>query len=326
MKLFIREYLSLIVLQVIQLITLVGLFALSGFTDWPILAYSLFLCNIFLFGYLCYQYVSHRKFYQILTKQLHVLDDSLQPLDPRPISTALGHLLKNQYELYQEKIISLDEKQKEQLIFIDRWVHQMKTPLSVIELLAQELDEPEASSLREEADRLKTGLTTALYMARLRNIEQDFNIKRVRVNTLIQDVLDENKRLFIRHGVYPKVHVPENIFVYSDEKWLMFMVNQLVENAIKYSSGHTDKLLIMIDETDGKISLAITDEGIGIPQEDIRRIFQPFYTGKNGRLYRESTGVGLYLVKEVATYLGHDIKVSSTVNKGTTFEIVFSKW
>jgi len=324
MKLFIREHILLVVLQVVQMMTIASLLWLSNIHEWPIVIYSLLLCSVFLFCYLVYQYVSRRKYYNILTKQLTTLDDSLQPLDERPISLALGRLLRNQYDLFQTELISLYEKQNEQLIFIDRWVHQMKTPLSVIELMAHELDEPEASSLREEADRLKAGLTTALYMARLRNIEHDFNIKQVNVKTVIQEILVDNRRLFIRHGIYPNVNIVDNIFIHTDEKWLHFIINQLIENALKYSTGHTDKLEIIVEKTANNTTLSIKDFGIGIPKEDIRSIFKPFYTGKNGRLYRESTGVGLYLVKEVITHLGHDVNVTSKVDKGTTFEITFS--
>src|SRR5699024_702736 len=157
--------------------------------------------------YLIYRYISRRKFYQMLANRFNTIDDALQPLDQQPISLALSRLLKDQYDYFQTELISLHEKQQEQLIFIDRWVHQMKTPLSVIELMAHDLDEPDASSLREEVDRLKTGLTTALYMARLRNIEQDFNIKRMNIKAIIQDILKENRRLLIRHGIYPKTEL-----------------------------------------------------------------------------------------------------------------------
>src|SRR5690625_1710134 len=223
MKLFIREQQSLIVLQIGQLVTLVLLLWLTDFSDWSTIIYGLILSTFFLICYLLYKYFSRRRFYQTLTKRMMSIDESLQPLDQQPVSIALKELLRNQYDQFQGELISLQEKQQEQLIFIDRWVHQMKTPLSVIELMAHDLDEPEASSLREEVDRLKTGLTTALYMARLRNIEHDFTVKRVNLKTVIQEILAENRRLFIRHGIYPKLKVEENIFINTDEKGYHFI-------------------------------------------------------------------------------------------------------
>src|SRR5690625_2969118 len=103
MKLFIREHILLVVLQVVQMMTIASLLWLSNIHEWPIVIYSLLLCSVFLFCYLVYQYVSRRKYYNMLTKQLTTLDDSLQPLDERPISLALGRLLRNQYDLRSEE-------------------------------------------------------------------------------------------------------------------------------------------------------------------------------------------------------------------------------
>lgn len=323
LKLFIRDHLLLIILQIVQMLTLISLLWLSDVHEWSIVSYSLLLCSFFLLTYLIYRYVSQRKLYQLLSRQIQSLDESLQPLDDHPLSQAVYQLLRKQYDHFQGEIISLHEKQKEHLIFIDRWVHQMKTPLSVIELMTHDLDEPEASSLREEADRLKTGLTTALYMMRLRNIEHDFNVKRLNLREMIQNIIADQRRLLIRHGIYPKMKIPDDIFVYTDKKWFHFIMSQLIENAVKYSKSHSNRLDILADQSEGATTLVIQDFGIGIPKEDIRNIFKPFYTGKNGRLYHESTGVGLYLVKEISAYLEHDIKVDSKVGEGTRFEIVF---
>src|SRR5699024_2012368 len=130
---------------------------------------------------------------------------SLHKLDNAPVSEALHGLLKSQYNLYMEQISEIDANKEEHMTFINRWVHQMKTPLSVIELTDQHHDEPESSSRREETERMKTGLNTVLYIARLRTIEQDFRIKPVNVATLVHEVNQENKRFFIRNEVYPKL-------------------------------------------------------------------------------------------------------------------------
>src|SRR5699024_8748941 len=184
----------------------------------------------------------------------------------------------------------------------------------VIELMAKELDEPESSSFREETDRLKTGLNMALYMARLKTIEQDLHIEKITLLPLIQEVSQHNKRLFIRNGIYPEIVTEKKgIAVESDEKWLFFIVTQLIHNAVKYSARKSLKIVITIKEMAGQAIVEVKDSGIGIPKEDKKRIFNPFYTGANGRKFRESTGVGLYLVKEVASYLGHDIEAESEV-------------
>src|SRR5699024_5694440 len=102
-----------------------------------------------------------------------------------------------------------------------------------------------------------------------------------------------------------------------------FMMTQIIQNAVKYSARKSEQIVISLYERNGEAIFEVTDFGIGIPEEDRRRIFNAFYTGKNGRQYRESTGMGLYLVKEVADYLGHRVEMKSIVGEGTSFRIVF---
>src|SRR5699024_5326525 len=134
----------------------------------------------------------------------------------------------------------------------------------------------------------------------------------------------DNRRYYIRNHLYPKIITEQaEVYVETDEKWLYFILTQIIHNAIKYSAGHAKEIIIKIEEIDKQIKLNVEDHGIGIPEYDLKRIFDPFYTGHNGRLYRESTGVGLYVVKEIVTYLGHEIKVESEVDKFTRFIICF---
>lgn len=324
MKLFMKEHILLIVVQMIQMVLMTGIFWLAGFRDIELILYSMLLGLFLLCCYLLYHYVSRRQFYRRLQTPIQSLDETLETLDGAPISESLYQLLKSQYSVYQGQIMELKKKQEEHFIFMDRWVHQMKTPLSVIELMAKDLDEPASSSFREETDRLKTGLQMVLSMARLRSIERDFQIKKISLINLVKNVNNENKRLFIRNNIFPQIkEMTENITVESDEKWLFFILTQLVHNAVKYSQGKAQHINITLDVRDKRAILEIEDEGVGIPKEDIRRIFDAFYTGENGRRFRESTGVGLFLVKEVIDYLGHQIEVDSTVGKGSTFRIIF---
>src|SRR5690625_2404774 len=325
MKLFIREHLLLIFVQVLQFSVIGGLFWLSGFRNISLIFYSIFLGLFFLSCYLVHNYLSRRRFYNRLSSKLLNLDESQQDLERTPISTALSQLLKSQYYLYEKEIMQLENKQEEHLIFMDRWIHQMKTPLSVIELMAQDLDEPDSSDMREETDRMKTGLNTVLYMARLRTVDRDFHVKSVNLTSVINEVNKENRRFYIRNQVYPQVEAnSEQLVVETDDKWLHFMITQLVQNAVKYSIGKSEQILLKVYQRNAQTILEIKDFGIGIPKSDLKRIFDPFFTGENGRKYRESTGVGLFLVKEVAQYLGHRLEVESEVEKGSVFRIVFT--
>jgi len=326
MKLFFREHAVLIAVQIVQFFVVLAIYWLDGYRHLLPAFYAIFLGLFFLASYLAYHYLSRRKFYKRLTNELCSLDDSFQTAESSPISQALNHLLKDQYKHYQTRIKELESKQEEHLKFMDQWVHQMKTPLSVIELIAQNLDEPDSSSIREETDRMKTGLNTILYMARLRTIEQDFHIKPVNLSKMIKEVNGENKRFYIRNHVYPNVlqHKRE-VVVETDEKWLFFILSQLINNAVKYSKGKSNRIDITIFEKEGEAVLEVKDFGVGIPETDKRRVFDPFYTGENGRKFRESTGMGLYLTKEAANHLGHRIELESKVREGSAFQVIFEK-
>lgn len=324
MKLFLKEHLLLIVVQILQFSLIVLVFWLAGFRDGLLATYGMFLGILILICYLLYRYISHRFYYRRLSKPLTTIDETFEIKGKTPMDIALAKLLKSSNALYQHEMDDRIRKQEEHLIFMDLWVHQMKTPLSVIELMASDLDEPHSSNIRDENEKLKNGLHTVLYMARLRAINQDFHVKKLDVVNIVQQVNKENKRLYIRNRVYPKLeNRDEQLQVESDEKWLYFMITQLVHNAVKYSTGKSDQVIFRFYKRNKQTALSIQDFGVGIPTTDVRRIFDAFYTGENGRIFKESTGVGLYVTKEVATYLGHTIEVESTVGEGTTFTILF---
>jgi len=325
MKLFFREHMFLIAVQVIQFMVVFLTIWLSGFHNVSAIFYAIFLQVFFFVCYLAYHFFSRRNYYEKLEEGIERLEDALENTDRAPIAKQLDSILKRQYQLYATELREAEERQEEHLEFVDRWVHQMKTPLSVIELTAQNLDEPDSSSIREETERMKSGLNTVLYMARLRTIEHDFHIKPVRLSNIVRDVNTENKRFYIRSAVYPKlVEQQAEMVVESDEKWLFFILEQLIQNAVKYSAGKSNQIEIHLYNRGSSAVLEVRDEGTGIPVEDQRRVFHKFYTGSNGRKYRESTGMGLYLVKEVSERLGHKVEMESVVGEGSIFRIVFS--
>ena len=325
MKLFLKEHTGLILIQILQ----IGLFSLiiylSGFHNVAILLYGFLICLFLLFSYLSVNYLFRHNTYKKLTEQPINLNELLEQTDESPIGKALEKLTKAQYQLFMKQLKQAEYDQQNHLKFIDRWVHQMKTPLSVIDLTAKELDEPDSSNIREETEKLKNGLNTVLYMARMRTIEDDFHIKPVNLEKLIKDVNHENRRFFIRNNVYPHlINKSLEQKVETDEKWLYFILEQLIQNAVKYSA-ESNRIDIATYLLAGKAVIEITDYGVGIPKHDIKRIYEVFYTGDQGRKFRESTGMGLYLVKEVADYLGHTIEVESKLDVGTTFKIIFTK-
>ncbi|WP_046176451.1 sensor histidine kinase [Domibacillus indicus] len=326
MKLFFREHRLLIAVQLIQFSFILGVYWLDGYHRLKPALYGCFLGLFFLAAYLAYYYGTRRTFYNRLSRPIESMEDSLQKAETAPLPEALRELLKSQYRHYENELKAMERQQNDHLTFMNQWVHQMKTPLSVIELTAQQLDEPESSSIREETERMRAGLNTVLYMARLRTFEQDFHIKTIQLSAVIEAVITESKRLFIRSSVYPKVSISQKITAASDEKWLFFMLQQLVQNAVKYSAGKSKELHISLFACAKEAVIEVKDFGAGIPKTDIQRVFDPFFTGENGRYFRESTGMGLYIVKEAAHRLDHRIEIDSEQGKGTTVRIFFTSW
>ena len=322
LKLFLIDQFPLILINLIQLTLILTVIWVGEFRELSILLYAMFLGVFLLTIYLIFKYITHRAFYRRLANPIARLDEVFETLDRAPISVALSDLLKQQHRLYRSELELQRKKKNEHITFINQWVHQMKTPLSVIELVIQDYDEKQMMSIREETDKLDKGLEMVLYAARLEMFEQDFHIQPVSLKQTIDQVISENKRLFIKNRVYPEVDISKTT-VESDEKWLAFIITQIITNAVKYSTGKGKKVYIY-EERDAKgAALLIQDNGVGIPKSDLKRVFDSFFTGENGRVYRESTGMGLSLVREVCEKLGHQVEIESIQGEGTLVKVIF---
>lgn len=322
LKLFFRDQFPLILINLIQLSLILIVIWVGGFRELSILLYAMFLGAFLLTIYLLFIYLTHRAFYRRLANPIARLDEVFETLDSASISAALSDLLKQQHCLYMNELELQKKKKSEHVTFINQWVHQMKTPLSVIELIIQDYDDEQMMSIREETDKLDKGLEMVLYAARLEVFEQDFHIHPVSLKQIIDEVISENKRLFIKKHVYPEVNISKTT-VESDEKWLAFIITQIITNAVKYSTGKSEKIYIYEEKDAKETALLIQDNGVGIPKSDLKRVFDTFFTGENGRVYRESTGMGLSLVREVCEKLGHEVKIESTQGKGTLVRVSF---
>ncbi|MDM5213281.1 sensor histidine kinase [Peribacillus sp. NJ4] len=300
----------------------------------------LFILALFLMLlFLAIDYIRHYRFLNQLVRMKQEPSLTFEYVE------AFGDPLSNEQKLWielfqqmnQATIEQLQEQvnQKEQYeLLIHQWVHQMKTPVSVISLLVQEGKRTFSNEtmkdylkeIEEENDRFRRGLEIILHGARLQRFSEDVKSERVDLINLVKQVINEEKKQFIKRFIYPRLDTEhENLYVQSDRKWLHFAISQVVFNALKYSrQGEHDSITFNIFEKKSEVLLRITDQGIGIVPHDVKRVFDPFFTGENGRAQQESTGMGLYLVKEIVNRLGHGITIQSTVSEGTTVEFLFN--
>lgn len=323
MKLFLRQHLSLIGFSLLQIFLVLLVVWFAGFNNVMIVVYAAFLGVFILVGYLIFRYLSESSLYAKLQSSPETIEESIVKTNHSPLASAVDELLEVQYKQYQFELAGWEEKQQERITFMNQWVHQMKTPLSVIELIIQNEDDPRFDSIAEETLRLRKGLEMALYTSRLDTFTEDFYVEEVSLYDVINKVVLDNKQYFIRNYVYPELKVNPEQLIRTDAKWLRFVLDQIITNAIKYSQGTREKVTISSSLKNKTIILEITDRGVGIPTTDLGRVFQPFFTGENGRVFKESTGMGLFLVKEVLGKLNHEIEIDSTVGKGTTVRLIF---
>ncbi|MGM0835356.1 MAG: sensor histidine kinase [Bacillota bacterium] len=323
MKLFLRSHLILIGFILVQLAVVLMVFWFDGYDQLGIALYAAFLGILIMSVYLTVQYFTLREFYRQLSEPSADIFETQGQAGSSALSRALDELLEHHYRNSRQQLRNWEREQAERLEFMNQWVHQMKTPLSVIELLTQESDNEEMESISEEAERIRKGLEMVLYMSRLETFEQDFHVEQVELRKTVDEVVTDNKRLFIRSQVYPVNLVDAGLTVETDAKWLRFILQQLLSNAIKFSAGSHQTVRISAFQSDRTIVLEVKDNGVGIPKQDIGRVFRSFFTGENGRSFKESTGMGLYLVQKVVQKLNHQIHIESGVGTGTTVHLTF---
>lgn len=325
MKLFWRDQLPLLLFFALQALLIPLLYWMSGEGRPPeIMLYGVLLSAAVLGAYLLYRYVSLRRMYRRLARPSVPRSERLETLGEAPLAEAVAGLIAVYDREYEEELAARRSANERQATFIGRWVHQMKTPLSVLQLSAREIeDEDLADSMHEELDRLRQGLEMVIYTSRLERFEQDFAVERVRLVLPVREALAEHRRLFIKRRVSPRIEVGENDEVYTDAKWLRFILGQILTNAVNYTEGEGKQVFIRAFRRGPHQALEIQDEGIGIAREDVNRVFNPYFTGQRGRQYKESTGMGLYLVGEVCRHLDHGVELESEPGVGTTIRIVF---
>lgn len=324
MKLFIKDNLGFILIYIFSFVlifSLMGMF--EGFNTVGNCIYFLLLNLFILTVYMIYRYYKNRKLYNGLSKRYDNFEEIVNEFGTSYLGNELNRLTSDMYGFYQGEVHNQIKNQKEQLDFMNQWVHHMKTPLSVIKLYMQEYEGEEfVDDIKGEVDKLERGLKLALYNARLEDFRNDFSIKRFELQVVIKESVNSLKNYFIKNKIFPKVKIEDNIIINSDKKWIEFILEQILINSIKYSVGKGKYVEIIAKNENGKVVIEIVDEGIGISKRDIKRVFEPFYTGSNGREYGESTGMGLHLVKDVCDKLNHKIKIESEEGIGTKVKII----
>lgn len=219
-----------------------------------------------------------------------------------------------------EKIGAIQNERKEYKEYIEQWIHEVKTPITAMKLLCENNRSSFAREILAELENINQYTEQALYYARSEHTEKDYSVRETDLCDVVHRAIADNKYLLRQSNMAITIDAIETR-VYTDDKWVRFILNQIIGNAIKYRTEQP-VLRFSTTETNDRVVLSISDNGIGIPPSDLPCVFEKGFTGKNGRTGKNSTGIGLYLCKRLCDKLGIGITVHSE-NEGTTIALIF---
>lgn len=289
--------------------------------------YAFVICTVFLFFSGMLDYFSLRKKHKLLLSYELDTDKEISELLAKPgmIEKDYQNLVLKM-ELKQKQIFSYSQKKEQETSdFYTLWVHQIKTPIQALRLLFQTSPE-NISDMKSELFKIERYVDIVLGYLRMEHMNNDLNFKHYSLETLVKQAVKKYSPLFIQSRLSLSLENLDSL-VLTDEKWMVFVIEQLLSNALKYTSKGSIHIYSSsaIKQDMIQTVLVLKDTGIGIASEDLPRIFERGFTGYNGRMDKKASGLGLYLCKSVLQKLGHEISITSQTNEGTSVTIHFTE-
>lgn len=276
--------------------------------------------------YLLFTYFKDKKRFNRLMKIVDSLDHKylIAEIMAKPEKNSeliYYNILKKATKSMNDEIGQVRRSQNDYREYIEEWVHEIKTPITSSLLICENAEFNRSKELRRELDKINALVTQTLFYARSEVAEKDYFVKETDLSEIIHNNILKYRGSIMSHNLKINIHDTDKM-VYTDEKWLDFVLDQIIVNAIKYSkeNGHID----ITAKEDNGVYLTIYDDGVGISQADLPRIFEKGFTGSN-RSEKRSTGIGLYLAKKLCGKLGHKIFADSEDGKYTRITIFFPK-
>lgn len=237
--------------------------------------------------------------------------------------TALEALLFEKLALLEmdKKNRAIEEREKlnDLMDYYTLWAHQIKTPIAASSLLVGEIEDKKVKNqLEQELFKIESYVNIVLQYLRLESFHEDLVLKKENLEDLVKEIVKKYAIFFIQKGLSLNLHDLDRTII-TDRKWFVVILEQVLSNSLKYTSQGGIEIYFQED------TLYIKDSGLGIQDADLLRVFERGFSGYNGRLTQQSSGLGLYLSKKIADELGHQISIASQVGQGTTVMISFSE-
>ena len=310
-------------------IILISIYLKAMETEIPAIIIVIAISTIFFCAGFIISYLKSNKYLKDIDKMMDNLTEKyliteIMPKPSRAERLAYYRILKKANKSMLENISIIKQQQKDYKEYIESWVHEIKIPITSVKLLCENNKSDITTKIDEEIEEINNFVEQALFYARMDQVSNDFMIKNINLNNVIRNVLARNKKIMIQNNM--KVELNNvNTNCYTDEKWLEFIVNQIIQNAIKYRKEKNANIIITISENKENVILNIKDNGIGIKTSEIDRIFDKGFTGTNGRNQKKSTGIGLYLCKRLCQEIGMEIEANSKENEFTEIKIIIPR-
>ncbi|OOM81459.1 sensor histidine kinase [Clostridium sp. BL-8] len=290
---------------------------------------------IFVFGiwffplasYMALEYIKHKKYFGEIDSLLEKLDKKyLIPEMLKEAESAQGEkfnsILKELSRDMYEHVKYYKDLQEDYREYLEAWVHEIKTPIASSKLVIENNQNEVTNKIDFQIDKIERFVEQVLYYSRSNNAYKDYIIKQINLGDIVKNVVKRNYRDFIHKKIKININdIEEN--VYSDGKWAEFIINQIIVNSMKYSGNKDPQINISSMKKANSVMLFIEDNGVGIIEKDIDRVFEKGFTGENGRRFSKSTGMGLYLCEKLCSKLGMKITIDSEVNEGTKVTLIF---
>lgn len=278
--------------------------------------------------FLLTEYFLRRKYFQELITvleelpQRYLIAEVVKP-GSRLEDKLYWEVLRKSNKSVIEEIHKLESSQKEYKEYIERWIHEVKTPITAIQLLCENHKEDFTKNILLELDEIENEVEKALYYVRMERVYQDYLIHPVNLKEIVLSTIRTEKRHFIQCGFQIDLDMSDTI-VSTDEKWVEFILKQIFSNSMKYRRDVSPKIRIYVEEGVKRKSLIVEDNGCGILKEEISRVFEKGFTGKNGRMENHNaTGIGLYLCGRLCEKLGIGISCESEKGECTRMILTF---
>ncbi|WP_426351136.1 sensor histidine kinase [Alloiococcus sp. CFN-8] len=277
--------------------------------------------------YIISEFIKEKRFYDEINSIMESLDKKylLSEVIKEPEfieGKLLYELLRQANKEMHEHVKKYRDMEMEYREYIETWVHEIKTPIASTMLIIENNENEVTKNINYEIKKIEEYIEQVLYYSRSNNVSKDYIIREIDLDEYVRSVVKKNSRDFINKRISIQLEDTEGI-VYSDGKWLSFILNQIIGNALKYSKEKGGWVKIYTERNENNIVLTIEDNGIGIIDKDINRIFEKGFTGQNGRKLGKSTGIGLYICKKLCNQLGLGLNLSSQDGQGTKVSITF---